>query len=315
MEIYRGSEKLAPAVRGCVLTIGKFDGLHLGHRALLRAMIARARALGRPAAVYTFDRHPAAVLAPARTLPQLMTRAQLEQGLAECGVDVLIVEPFTKALAALSPDAFVASVLEGRIAPREIFVGRDFRFGQDRQGTEETLRALAAASGVSVEVIPQVLAAGADVSSTRIRALLATGDVEEVTACLGRPYVVWGRVVRGAQRGRQLGYPTANLALENELAPATGVYATRVRRLGRDGVPADPVLASVTNVGTRPTFAGQDVTVETYLLDFDGDLYDQRLEVAFTHRLRDERRFPGPDALRAQIAADVEQARARAIPA
>lgn len=309
METYYGSDKLGGRARGCVMTIGNFDGLHLGHRALLDAVVERARALGRPAAVFTFDRHPRRVLQPELHLPRLMSLAQMEHGLGEAGIDLLIVEPFTRELAELDPAQFVEQVLVARIAPAEVFVGRDFRFGHGRSGSDETLRSMLPASGVRVSVISQVLVEGQDVSSTRIRRLLEQGQVDEVGRCLGRPYAIWGRVVEGDRRGRTLGFPTANLAPENELIPARGVYATVVQRI-EDGAPGATLYPAVTNVGTRPTFEPGRLLVESHLLDFEGDLYGQRISVSFQARIRDERRFSGADELREQIRRDATSARA-----
>jgi riboflavin kinase / FMN adenylyltransferase len=314
METYDGSDKLGARGRGCVLTIGNFDGLHLGHRALLDAVVARAHALERQAAVYTFDRHPRRVLQPELHLPRLTSRDQMEHGLRAEGIDLLIVEPFTRELSDLEPERFVEQVLVERIGPAEVFVGRDFRFGHGRAGSDETLRRMLPAYGVRVSVIAQVLVEGEDVSSTRIRRLLAEGRVEEVARCLGRPYSVWGRVVAGERRGRTLGFPTANLAPENELIPARGVYATTVRKI-ESSAPCSPAYPAVTNIGTRPTFEPGQLLVETHLLDFDGDLYDSRIEVSFEARIRDERRFSGPDELRAQIELDAARARALLLPA
>jgi riboflavin kinase/FMN adenylyltransferase len=238
-----------------------------------------------------------------------MSRGQMEHGLREAGIDLLIVEPFTRELAELEPAQFVEQVLVGRIGPAELFVGRDFRFGHGRAGSDETLRRMLPVSGVRVSVIAQVLVEGEDVSSTRIRRLLAEGAVEEVSRCLGRPYAVWGRVVQGERRGRTLGFPTANLAPENELLPARGVYATTVQLI-EDGAPGGTLHPSVTNVGTRPTFEPGRVLVETHLLDFDGDLYERRISVAFRARIREEKRFSGADELREQIRLDAARARA-----
>jgi riboflavin kinase / FMN adenylyltransferase len=314
METFEGSDKLGARGRGCVLTIGNFDGLHLGHRALLDAVVERAHALGRLAAVYTFDRHPRRVLQPDLHLPRLNSRDQLEHGLRASGIDLLIIEPFTRELSDLEPERFVERVLVERIGPAEVFVGRDFRFGHGRTGSDETLRRTLPASGVRVSVISQVLVDGEDVSSTRIRRLLEEGRVAEVARCLGRPYSVWGTVVAGDRRGRTLGFPTANLAPENELIPARGVYATTVRTI-ESGTPCTTPHPAVTNVGTRPTFEPGRLLVESHLLDFDGDLYDRRIEVSFEARIRDERRFSGPEELRAQIQLDAAQARSLLIPA
>jgi len=312
MQVIEGSDPPRDSARGCVLTVGNFDGLHLGHRALLEAVVARGRELGRPTAVYTFDPHPRRVLFPeeAEGLRMLMTWDQLVAGLAEFEIDFLVRERFTPAFSALSPDEFLRDVIAERLGPREVFVGRDFHFGKGRAGSGEMLAARGPELGIRVQLVPQVCAGGADVSSTRIRAALAQGDVEDARTCLGRPYTVRGRVVEGDRRGRTLGFPTANLACENELMPAYGVYATRVRLFDPGGATLEPRwFESVTNVGTRPTFALGRVLVEAHLLDFTGDLYGRRLELAFHQRIRAERRFSGPDELARQIAADAARAR------
>ncbi len=308
MRVFEGSRSLTGAARGCVLTVGNFDGLHLGHRGLLSAVLERARALGEPAALYTFDPHPRAVLSPDSCPPQLMTWAQLVDGLEREGVDLLIRERFTPDFASLSPEMFLRDVLAERVSPGEIFVGRDFHFGKGRSGSGETLASLGPDLGIRVGILPQVRAGDGDVSSTRIREALLGGDVADATLCLGHPYTVWGRVVEGDRRGRTLGFPTANLEPENELIPGRAVYATTVR-LFEDGVLADEVHAAVTNVGTRPTFVEGRVLAETHLIDFDADLYGRRIALAFHQHIRAEERFSGPDALKRQIALDVETAR------
>jgi len=308
MRLFETSETLNGATGGCVLTVGNFDGLHIGHQALLHAVVERGQALARPTALYTFEPHPRRVLQPENNQPCLMTLDQLVAGAAEAGIDFMIREHFTLEFAALSAEAFLGEIIARRIAPLEIFVGRDFHFGKGRRGSGDSLEKIGPKLGIRVEIIPQVRMHDQDVSSSRIRALLAEGKVEEAAACLGRPYAVRGTVVEGARRGRDLGFPTANIAPENELIPHSGVYATRVRlfegdRLSRRSFP------SVTNVGTRPTFEADQVVTEVHLLDFDGDLYDRRLELSFQATIRPERRFPGPEALARQIAEDARQAR------
>jgi riboflavin kinase/FMN adenylyltransferase len=308
MRIYAGSTAVDEAGRGCVLTMGNFDGLHLGHRALIDAVLARGRELGARAALYTFDPHPQRVLHPERAPAQLMTWEQLTCALEDCGLATVVREHFTREFAALSPEEFLRDVLARRLAPLEVFVGRDFHFGRGRSGSGELLSEIAPRHGIRVTVIGQVRIGGEDVSSTGIRMALARGEVEAANRALGRPYSVWGEVVGGDRRGRTLGFPTANLATANEILPAFGVYATSVRVFAGER-PAGPQLPAVTNVGTRPTFEPGRVLAETHLLDFEGDLYGARLELAFHARIRAEQRFPGPDALRQQIAKDVALAR------
>jgi riboflavin kinase/FMN adenylyltransferase len=308
MRVFEGSADLGKVGNGCVLTVGNFDGLHLGHQALLQAVTALGREAGERSALFTFDPHPRQVLYPDRTPPRLMTREQLALGLERAGVDILIREPFTAEFASLAPEEFLGEVIGRRIQPTAIFVGRDFHFGRGRSGSGNTLERLGPELGCRVEIIPQVYAGGRDVSSTRIRSALMSGDVEDATLCLNRPYSIWGRVVPGDRRGRELGFPTANLESENELLPRRGVYATRTRRI-EDGRPLGGEWFSVTNIGSRPTFDADRIVTETHLMDFDGDLYGARLEIAFCARIRDERRFESVSDLRVQIEHDVERAR------
>jgi riboflavin kinase/FMN adenylyltransferase len=308
MRVYMSSEAVPVADRGCVVTIGNFDGVHLGHQVLLRAVVERARALGGAAAVYTFHPHPRRVLYPEQSDRLIMTWEQLEFELEQREIEVLVREPFTLDFAALDAETFLRDVIFDRIAPKEIFVGRDFHFGKGRSGGGETLAELGPRLGIRVSILPQVRAGDIDVSSTRIRTAVARGDVEEAEQCLGRPYAIWGRVVEGERRGRVLGFPTANLETENEILPERGVYATSVRVFEGDHLAAR-VHPSVTNIGTRPTFDPGKLLTEAHLLDFAGDLYGARIELSFHARIRDERRFSGPRELASQIERDTAEAR------
>ena len=308
MRVYEGSDALADRARGCVLTVGNFDGLHVGHRSLVDAVVERSQSLGKPAALYTFDPHPRSVLYPDRAPPRLRVWEQLAQELERLGIDLLIREAFTSEFSTLSPEAFLRSVVVGRVGPDELLVGRDFHFGKGRSGSGETLSTLLPTLGVRVDIIPQVEVDGEDVSSTRIRESLRAGDVAASARLLGQPYTVWGQVIEGDRRGRTLGFPTLNLAPEHALIPAKGVYATTVRLFEGDALERDPRRA-VTNVGTRPTFDRHELLAETHLLDFEGDLYGRRIALSFHERVRDEQRFSGPDALKQQIGRDVARAR------
>jgi riboflavin kinase/FMN adenylyltransferase len=293
-----------------VLTIGNFDGVHLGHRAILDTVIGRARALEGESVLYTFDPHPRKILQPDRAPELLATMEQKVEILEQIGLDVLIVEPFDLEFASTPPEQFVRDHIHARIAPVEVYVGYDFHFGRDREGSMRLLTETGPRLGFSVTIIPEVTFGGRDVNSTRIRALLREGDVEEASRLLGRPFSVRGPVVRGAQRGRKLGFPTANLSTENEIMPGTGVYVCDVRFLD-DGTPARGAkLPAVTNVGHRPTFDDrQGLIAEAHLIDFAGDLYGREIELVFRARLRAEQKFDGADALRDQIARDVAAAR------
>lgn len=312
MEVARGSAALAAPPHRAVLTIGNFDGLHRGHRAILEIVRARSRALTGTAVVYTFDPHPRKILHAEDAPGMLLTLDQKLELLEAAGMDLVVLEPFDLPFARTPPEHFVRTCLYERIRPLEVYVGYDFHFGRDREGSMRLLAEMAPHLGFSLTIIPEVTVGERDVNSTRIRALLAEGDVAEAAALLGRPYAVRGRVAQGDQRGRSLGFPTLNLASESEILPAHGVYAGRVRFLDGAKPDAGRRFDAVVNVGRRPTFsAGERALAEAHLLDFEGDAYGRRIEIAFEHRLREERRFPGPDALRDQIARDVEEGRAR----
>lgn len=307
MHVFSGTGALDRELRHPVLTIGNFDGLHVGHRAIMGTVIARARALDGEAVVYTFEPHPRKVLQPGRAPGLLTTLEQKLEILDGLGVDVVVVEPFDGEFASIAPERFIRQHVHSRIRPVEVYVGYDFHFGKDREGSMKLLTEIGPHLGFSVTIIPEVTLEGRDVNSTRIRALLADGEVEVAQRLLDRPYTVRGRVVEGDKRGRTIGFPTANLAPENEVLPSAGVYAGRVRILDESAW-----RDAVVNVGRRPTFKPDDpVLAEAHLLDFEGDLYGRRIDLAFVQRLRDERRFADVDALRAQIGRDAEEARRR----
>jgi riboflavin kinase / FMN adenylyltransferase len=273
-------------------------------------VIDRARARDGEAVVYTFDPHPRKVLQAARAPSLLTTTEQKLELLAAAQIDLVVVEPFTAEFATTTPESFVRDHVHARVAPLEVYVGYDFHYGRDRAGSMRLLTELGPRLGFAVTIIPEVTIGGRDVSSSRIRELLAAGEVEEAKRMLGRSFAVRGTIVEGDRRGRTLGFPTANLAPENEVVPGHGVYAGHVRLLDAGSPAAGTRFAAVTNVGRRPTFKEADPALaEAHLLDFDGDLYGRRIELSFESRLRGERKFPGADALREQIARDVEVAR------
>lgn len=288
------------------VTVGNFDGVHRGHQALVAAALRSARAQSGTAVVLTFDPHPSHVLSPHRAPEALMTVEQKAEILGELGIDFLAVLPFTRELAERSPEEFARDVLQQCLGARAVIVGHNFRFGRHRAGDASRLAELGATMGFAVETVAAVVHEGAPISSTRIREALARGEIEAANALLGRPHLLDGRVRTGEGRGRTLGFPTANLELLNEAVPGGGVYACRVRVEGETAP-----RPAVVNVGRRPTFGGGDLIVEVHLLDFSGDLYGRRLRVAFESKLRDERAFPGVEALKRQIEADAAEARAR----
>jgi riboflavin kinase/FMN adenylyltransferase len=312
VRIVAGSAALPGPLRRAALTVGNFDGIHVGHRAIMATVVERARALGGESAVYTFDPHPRRVLRP-DVAPRLLTTLEQKLELLEgLGVDVAIVEPFDAEFARIPAERFVSEILHARLAPREVYVGHDFHFGRDREGSMRTLTELGPDLGFSVTIIAEVKVSGRGVNSTRIRELLGEGHVEDAAELLGRPYAVRGGVVEGERRGRSLGFPTANLEPENEILPAVGVYAGRMRFLDEGTPPRGAEARAVCNVGRRPTFKEADpVLAEAHLLDVTADLYGRRVELLFMHHLRAERRFPDVEALRRQIAGDVEEARRR----
>ncbi len=309
MQIFDGHRHL-PAPLGLpapVVVIGNFDGVHHGHRALLTAARARATALGGTVVVLTFDPHPTAVLAPHLAPPLLTGRARKLELLAAAGVDAVLIEPFTHALAALPAAAFVDQILVGALGARHVVVGWDFTYGQGRGGTTSILAAHGARAGFGVTVVDKVTVGDVPASSTRIRGALRGGDLAAAERLLGRRYDVDGVVVRGAQRGRTIGVPTANVAAEVDLVVAPGIYACTLQPLDGGGPPLD----AVASLGTNPTFVAHGkLVLEVHVLDWAGDLYDQRVRVTFVARLRDEARYDSVDALLVQIRQDIVDARA-----
>jgi riboflavin kinase/FMN adenylyltransferase len=299
VRIYRGLPAAADAP--VALTIGTFDGVHRGHQAMLSRLVEAAEDLGLAPAVLTFDPHPREFFGPAAAPPRLSSlRGRLERFAAH-GVERAYVARFDKALASLSPTAFIESVLVERLGARWILVGEDFRFGKARAGDIATLRA--ADRSFSVEAMRTVAVDGERASSSAVRAALAAGDFARARALLGRPFAIAGRVAHGAKLGRNLGYPTANLRLGHK-PPLSGVFAVRVH--GLEGEP----LSGVASLGVRPTVASAgEPLLEVFIFDFDRSIYGRRVAIEFVHKLRDEARYPDLDALARQIEADVARAR------
>jgi riboflavin kinase/FMN adenylyltransferase len=303
MEVWHHGLESATAAGPSVVTLGNFDGVHAGHLEVLAEAAQRAKARGLRAAVVTFDPHPTVVVAPERRPRLLMTLPQRLRAFEAAGMDLAWVIPFSRAFSELSPDVFLEALARA-LSPAELHVGRGFSFGRERAGKVETLEAWGARAGCEVHAHALRAPDGGTLSSTRIRQALDAGNVDEAAVLLGHPYVLSGVVVEGDRRGRHLGFPTANLAWEQEQLPAGGVYVVEAKGAHLEG------RLGLCNVGEKPTFDGRRLTVETFLPGFEGDLYGARLELAFLHRLRGEQRFDGPDALRAQIAKDVAEGEA-----
>jgi riboflavin kinase/FMN adenylyltransferase len=299
MQVWHHTLEGAPIAGPAIVTLGIFDGIHTGHKAILEQAVQRARNQRLMATVVTFDPHPSVVVAPQFRPKLLMTLPQRLAVFEKSGVDLAWVIPFSRAFSELSPEDFLAG-LRRTLSPVELHVGTAFRFGHERKGNLALLQAWGVANGCAIHGHALKAPDGGILSSTRIREALERGAAEDVEALLGHPYVLSGIVVEGDRRGRHLGFPTANLTWEQEQLPAGGVYVTEVK-----GSHFPDVRLGVTNVGEKPTFDGLRLTVETFIPGFEGDLYGAHLEVGFLHRLREERRFASVDALRARIAEDV----------
>jgi len=301
MQIVQDLMKLREPLHSSAVTIGNFDGVHLAHQALLARVVGSARELGSNAVAITFDPHPTRIVAPERA-PRMLTSLETKAALiAKDGIDCLCVLRFSKELASLSPAEFVQRILVEKLGAVVVHVGSNFRFGQHRAGDTQTLLELGRRSGFRVETLPTISIRGEQVSSSRIRQLLAEGQVEMAGRMLGRPFSVAGPIVPGERVGREQTVPTLNLGPAEQQLPQNGVYITRTRLGGK-------LHESVTNVGNKPTFGPHPVTVESYLLNFRGKVDAQDMEVEFLYRLRDEKKFPNPEALKKQILDDVRRA-------
>ncbi len=304
MELIRGLHNVRARHRGSAVTIGNFDGVHRGHRAMIERLRRQAAALGVPATVVTFEPQPTEWLFPDRAPPRLTGLREKLRRLAGTGVDAVLVLRFDRHLAALEPEAFAGELIGERLGARYVLVGDDFRFGHKRRGDLRLLQSAGERYGYRAEPMETVTCPGQErISSTRIREALRAGRFEEASRLLGEPYRVPGRVVGGDAMGRRLGWPTANLRLSPHRTPLDGIYAGWVHGVGERPWPA------AISVGVRPTVDGRQTVFEAHLIDFEGDLYGRPLVVEPVARLRDEVRFEGLDELAAQIGEDVRAAR------
>lgn len=300
--LFRDAEGGPLCPEGSVVCIGAFDGLHRGHQSLLRHAATRAHVLGVPAVAVAFEPLPREFFAAGDPPPRLMLPRDKVQGMREAGIHGIGLLRFNARMAAMPAADFIEKVLVGRLAAREVWVGPDFRFGHKRQGDVAMLQAEGQRHGFSAHAIAPFLLDGERVSSSAIRAALSAGDFATAERLLGRPYAIGGRVVRGRQLGRTLGFPTANLRFPRKPA-LQGIYATRVHGIGH------APMASVSSFGTRPTVDGVEPLLEAHLFDFDGDLYGLHIDVEFVARLRDEEKFDSLEALTAQMRQDADNAR------
>ena len=304
MELIRGRHNLRPHHRGCAVTIGAFDGVHLGHQSVLTHLRQQAVSLEVPTTVVTFEPLPREYLRPLEAPPRITTLRDKWPLLAACGVDRVLCLPFNESLRQLSAREFVEKVFVSGLGVQYLAFGDDFRFGNRREGDLDYVRALSDEFGYAVAPTPTLELGGGRVSSTRIRAALAEADFELAARLLGRPFELAGRVLHGRKLGRQLDAPTANIALHRIRSPLQGVYAVRVCGGGLEEAPG------VANVGVKPTIGESlEATLEVHVLEGSPDLYGERLTVRFRHKLRDEQKFPSLDALKAGIAADKANAR------
>ncbi len=299
MRIWRGLEQIDTTfLRSCV-AVGSFDGVHLGHRLLIRSTIEAAKERGVESIVFTFDHHPLEIIAPERFHGYLATFDQKIREINKLGCDHLVIAHFDKALRETTPEQFVTHILLQKLGASAIFVGEDFRFGKNHQGDVRCLARLQTRYGFETHALPLKLVNGKKVGSSEIRELLKCGEVGKAREMLGRAYSLEGSVVEGKRLGRTMGFPTANISLSiRQILPADGIYAGRVRW-------GDGVWKAAVSIGFRPTVNGAERTIESFLLDFNGNLYGELIEVELVERLREERRYDTLDALKDQISRDV----------
>lgn len=303
MQIIRHIGEPGEDIAGSIVTLGNFDGIHLGHQVLLQGAVRDSKALGVPSVVLTFEPHPLKVLAPERAPRLILAHKDKLQLLQSLGVDIVAVQHFDRSFAKITAEDFVRELLVKRLRAKKLWVGKDFRFGQGRRGGVEELMRWGDELGFVVAVVDPIMLNGDRVSSSRIRALLSEGRVDEVKPMLGRYHFISGRVADGHRRGRELGFPTANIAPRTEVLPMDGIYATLFHLGSR-------VLPSVSSVGLNPTFGVGPRTVESFIMDFDELIYGQPVQLSFVKRLRDEIKFASAPELTAQIEKDVQNAQA-----
>ncbi len=306
MRVVRDPLRASDLPRGGIVTIGNFDGVHRGHRKILEEVANRGRETGLPSVAITFEPHPLAVLRPDHTPRQIQTLRQKEEAIEALGIETLLIIPFTRDFSLTEPEDFVREFLAERLGASEMRLGQHFAFGRGKRGDLALLERMGPECGFTASGIDEVIHEGEPISSTRIRNALERGDVADANAMLGREYELDGIVSKGEKVGHKIGYPTINLAPENDFHPADGVYVTRIEIRSFGGR-----FGGVTNVGTRPTlYEDKKTTIETFVFDFAANVYGERVRLFFLERLREERKFPSLEALTEQISRDIEAAKA-----
>lgn len=304
MKVINGSRNFKGPYRYAVATFGNFDGVHKGHQKIIKKVVKNARKNRGTAVLYTFDPHPVKVLAPELTPPLLQTQGQKKALLESLGLDIMIIEPFTKSFSENSAQKFFQEIIVERIRTKEIIIGYDFTFGLQRSANVEDLQKMADAEGIKVDIVNPIFHKNSLISSTHIRHFVEIGNLNATKTMLGRPYSIEGKVIKGRGVGAEIGFHTANLKSQNEIIPPPGVYITRTKKQK-----TKKAYMSLTNIGYNPTFKGTVLSIETYLLDFSGSLLGQKLEIEFLKKIRREMTFESPEELRSQIIKDIEKAR------
>ncbi len=306
MQILNGVSEIKSILKDSVVTIGNFDGVHLGHREIISRVVESSRRVGGPAILMTFDPHPRKVLQPEKNLKTIFPREDLENEIKKLGIDILIFEPFSRELSQMSPDDFIQTRIYKPLSPHSLIVGYDFHFGANREGNLEKLKELTDRLKINLEIVSPVKTDHMLVSSSQIRLALANGDVAAAKQMLGRSFYLKGLIVKGKGRGKTIGFPTANLSARAETFPKLGVYATQIKVRGK-------FLKSITNVGFNPTFADAPlaIQVETYIFNFSEQIYGEEAVVQFDSFVRDEKKFKSVTELVEQIRLDVEMVKAQ----
>ncbi|RKY94214.1 MAG: riboflavin biosynthesis protein RibF [Candidatus Hydrothermota bacterium] len=298
MKIINGIENITQRFKNPVVTLGNFDGIHIGHQRIFNRVIEKAKEIDGTSIVFTFEPHPSKVLSPSKKIRLITPYSKKMLLLERLGIDVTINAHFDKKFAEIDAESFVKDILVNKISPKYVIIGYNFCFGKNRQGDTEFLKKMGEIYGFGVEVIPKIIINDNPVNSTLIRKYIREGRISEANHLLGRNFIIIGKVIKGHSRGKALGYPTANIETPFELYPKSGVYAVKVEVEGK-------IYNGVANIGDNPTFGDKDISIEVYIMDFDGNLYDKELRIFFVDRIRDEKKFGTPELLKEAIKNDI----------